>query len=94
MPLDHGSDDEDEAFETMVSELAAGYEASTGSDLGWVVEQILEFKWGYFDGNLTTWTADEVRTLLFDLYPAKSSLQASSLHEGDRGVRRVPALPG
>ena len=79
VPLDHGSDDEDEAFEAVVSELAAGYEASTGSDLGWVVEQILEFKWGYLDGNLTTWSADEVRTVLFDLYPAKSSLQASSL---------------
>jgi hypothetical protein len=80
VPLDHGSD-EDDAFETMVSELAAGYEASTGSDLGWVVEQILEFRWNYFDGNLTTWTADEVRTLLFDLYPAQSTLEASDLSE-------------
>jgi hypothetical protein len=80
VPLDHGSD-EDDAFETMVSELTAGYEAFTGSDLGWVVEQILEFRWNFFDGNLTTWTGEEVRTLLFDLYPAQSTLEASDLHE-------------
>ena len=86
--------DEDDAFETVVSELTAGYEAFTGSDLGWVVEQILEFRWSYFDGNLTTWTADEVRTLLFDLYPAKSTLEASEPSRGDRRVRRVPALSG
>ncbi len=78
MPRDPGPDDED-AFEAMVSELVSGYEAATGSDLGWVVEQLLEFRWTYFDGNLATWTADEVRRLLFDLYPARSSLQASSL---------------
>jgi hypothetical protein len=78
VPRDPGPDDED-AFEAMVSELVAGYEAATGSDLGWVVEQILEFRWSYFDGNPTTWTADEVRRLLFDLYPARSSLPASSL---------------
>jgi hypothetical protein len=63
----------------MISELVAGYEAFTGSDLGWVVEQLLEFRWNFFDGNLTTWTAEEVRTLLFDLYPAQSTLDASEL---------------
>ena len=65
----------------MVSELAAGYEAFTGSDLGWVAEQILEFRWNYFGGNLATWTGEEVRTLLFDLYPARTTLGAGDLHE-------------
>jgi hypothetical protein len=86
VPPDSGPHDGDDAFETMVSELVAGYEASTGSDLGWVVEQLLQFRWNYFDGNLTTWTADEIRTVLFDLYPAQSSLEAHDLPEVIEGV--------
>ncbi len=75
MPFDPGLDDPDEAFEAVAAELVRGYEAATGSDLGWVAEQLLEFRWTYFGGNLATWSAEEVRTLLFDLYPARTTLE-------------------
>jgi hypothetical protein len=85
VPFDPGLHDPDEAFEAVASELVRGYEAATGSDLGWVVEQILEFRWTYFGGNLATWTADEVTTLLFDLYPARTTLGAGELPDVIKG---------
>ena len=85
MPFDPGLDDPDEAFEAVAAELVRGYEAATGSDLGWVAEQLLEFRWTYFGGNLATWSAEEVRTLLFDLYPARTTLRAGELPDVIKG---------
>jgi hypothetical protein len=67
-------EDEDE-FEAVSSELLARFEATkAGEGLGWVAVQVLSFKWEYLDGDLGSWSNDDVRAILLDLYPRKVAL--------------------
>jgi len=66
-----GPDDE-EAFYEARDELADRFESSVeGDGLGWVATQVLDFKWGYLDGDLTRWHNKDVEEILLGLYPAK-----------------------
>src|SRR5580700_11982720 len=94
----------DDAFEALAVELVLGYVEATGTRLDWVAGQILELRWQYFGGNLATWTADEVRRVLFDLYPANSTLSGRGPAEviegfagflrylGDIGLAPLPTM--
>jgi hypothetical protein len=67
-----GSDPEQQdEFEAAREELVHRFEATTGSNAGWAVRDVLEYKWQYLDPNLTAWSVDDVRTLLFEIFPAK-----------------------
>ena len=50
------------------------FETRTGSRLGWAARDVLEYKWQYFDANLTEWSVDDVEALLFEILPAKVNL--------------------
>jgi hypothetical protein len=70
-----GPDDE-AAFESAARELCDAFAATpSGADLGWVAEQVLEFKWGYLDGDLGRWSPDDVVQILLELYPRKVVFQ-------------------
>ncbi len=72
--LRFGPEEEDE-FEAASSDLVARFEATdAGAGLEWVADQVLSFKWAYLDGDLGSWTNDDVRAILLDLYPGKVSL--------------------
>jgi hypothetical protein len=68
-----GPEQEDE-FEAAREELVQRFETSTGSRLGWAARDVLEYKWQYFDANLTEWSVDDVEALLFEILPAKVNL--------------------
>jgi hypothetical protein len=80
-----GPDDEG-AFEAAARELSAAFSATpAGADLGWVAEQVLEFKWGYLDGDLGRWSPDDVVQILLELYPRKVVLQPGDERQVVRG---------
>ena len=69
-----GPDDEG-AFDAARDHLVARFELSPGgNDAGWVAAQVLDFKWGYLDGDLSKWRLDDVEAILLGLYPAKAML--------------------
>ncbi len=68
-----GPEQEDE-FEAAREDLVRRFETSTGSRLGWAARDVLEYKWQYFDANLTEWSVDDVEALLFEILPAKVNL--------------------
>ena len=81
MRLRYGPDDED-AFYAARDELASRFEQSPrGHDLGWVAAQVLDFKWGYLDGDLSRWRPEEVEEILLGLYPAKVMLDPDDLDQ-------------
>lgn len=76
-----GPDDED-AFYAARDELASRFELSArGHDVGWVAVQVLDFKWGYLDGDLSRWEPEEVEEILLGLYPAKVLLDSDDLDQ-------------
>ncbi|HVY09560.1 MAG TPA: hypothetical protein VHB18_05390 [Mycobacteriales bacterium] len=80
-----GPDDET-AFESAARELSAAFSATpSGADLGWVAEQVLDFKWGYLDGDLSRWSPDDVAQILLELYPRKVVLQPGDERQVIRG---------
>ena len=65
------------ARDRLVAEFAdAGNDAWTS-----VVEQLLDFKWNYLDGQLQRWTSDDVAEVLFRLYPAKVLINDAAISE-------------
>jgi hypothetical protein len=82
--LRFGPEDE-EGFYAASLALARRYEVVRGDGLGRVIEQILQHKWLYLDGDLTAWSRADVNTLLFDLYPAKSVLRPRDQDDVIRG---------
>jgi len=81
MELSFGPDDPDRFSETR-DKLAARFEATLeGADRGWVARQVLDFKWGYLDGDLGGWTEGDIEVILLDLYPAKAMLGREDLDE-------------
>ncbi|MFH1329204.1 MAG: hypothetical protein ABIJ48_00880 [Actinomycetota bacterium] len=76
-----GPDDE-EAFYAARDDLTSRFECSPrGHDLGWVAAQVLDFKWGYLDGDLSRWQPDEVEEILLALIPAKVMLDPDDLSQ-------------
>ncbi|MDP8932524.1 MAG: hypothetical protein M3O70_29235, partial [Actinomycetota bacterium] len=68
--------DEEEAFFATRDELVRRFEAwlsATGgsADLASDAQLLLDFKWGYLDGDLGWWRADHLQQLLLELYPRK-----------------------
>lgn len=64
--------EDEDAFGAARDELVSGFEATAvGAEVGWVAAQVLDFKWGYLDGDLGRWRPDEVEEILLELYPAK-----------------------
>ena len=81
MQTPYGPDDED-AFYAARDELVSRFELSpAGHDLGWVASQVLDFKWGYLDGDLSRWEAEDVGEILLGLYPAKVMLDPDNLDQ-------------
>ncbi|MEX1094166.1 MAG: hypothetical protein WEF28_13580, partial [Acidimicrobiia bacterium] len=79
MRLVFGPDDED-AFFAARDDLVSRFEQHPGGNgLGWVASQVLEFKWGYLDGDLTRWTVEDIMEILLGLYPAKVMLDPEDL---------------
>jgi len=75
----YGHDDE-EAFRAASDELVARFEnMPAGHDLGWVASQVLEFKWGYLDGDLARWRTSDVEEILLGLFPAKVMLDPEDI---------------
>ncbi len=73
--------DEQEAFERARDQLINGFAASGGTGFERVAEQVLDFKWGYLDGDLLNWTPADLDEVLFGLYPAKVLLDAEAIAE-------------
>ena len=81
MRKSYGPDDE-EAFYAARDELSSRFELSPhGHDLGWVAAQVMDFKWGYLDGDLSRWERVEVEEILLGLYPAKVMLDPDDLDQ-------------
>ncbi|MEE8406335.1 MAG: hypothetical protein V3S32_04225, partial [Acidimicrobiia bacterium] len=93
-----GPDDED-AFYAARDDLVSRFERTDdGYDLGWVAAQVLDFKWGYLDGDLSRWEFEDVEEILLGLYPAKVVLDPDDLDQvvtgfagflrflGDKGI--------
>ena len=77
----YGPDDED-AFYAARDELASRFESSPGGrDLGWVATQVMDFKWGYLEGDLSRWETQDVEEILLGLYPAKVMLDPDDLDQ-------------
>jgi hypothetical protein len=65
-----GPDDQAE-FEAARDRLIVEFADSGGAGFEGVAAQLLDFKWGYLDGDLTSWSPAHIDEVLFDLYPAK-----------------------
>ncbi|CAN5402062.1 MAG: hypothetical protein ACR2JP_09830 [Acidimicrobiia bacterium] len=52
-----------------------------GNDAGWVAAQVLDFKWGYLDGDLSKWRLDDIEAILLGLYPAKAMLDPEDVDQ-------------
>ena len=79
----------------MSSELVARFEATeAGAGFGWAADQVLSFKWAYLDGDLASWTNDDVRAILLDLDPCKVTLgphEDAEVIDGFAGLLRFLA---
>jgi hypothetical protein len=84
VPFDFGPVNED-AFLAASKKMVLRYEASQHDGLGWVVHQLLDFKWGYLDGDLVSWSYEDIEAVLFELYPAKATIQSKDYRDVIRG---------
>jgi len=72
--------DDEAAYHHRRDDLAGRFEAtSDGRDLGWVASGVMDFKWGYLDGDLSRWTPEDIAEILLGLYPAKAMLDREDL---------------
>jgi hypothetical protein len=79
--LTHDPEDDD-AFAAISAQLVKQFERSSGGkDLGWVADQLLQFKHSYLDGDLGQWTAADLSEVLFELYPRKVVLEPGDEEE-------------
>ncbi len=79
MKMQFDPDDED-AYNHRRDDLVARFEStSDGKDVGWVASGVMDFKWGYLDGDLSRWTPEDIAAILLDLYPAKVMLDREDL---------------
>ncbi len=73
-----GPDDEDAFYRTR-DDLVAAFEATIQQEYGWVASQVLDFKWGYLDGDLAGWSTEDVDEILLGLYPAKVTVDPEDI---------------
>ncbi|MCZ7533868.1 MAG: hypothetical protein M5U23_10795 [Acidimicrobiia bacterium] len=74
--------DDEDAFFAARDELVSRFEGSRGGrDLGWVASQVMDFKWGYLDGDLSRWETADIEEILLGLYPAKVVLDPEDLDQ-------------
>ncbi len=74
-----GPDDE-ASYERVRDDLVVRFERTPkGRDLGWVAAGVMDFKWGYLDGDLSRWTSEDIAEILLGLYPAKVMLDPEDL---------------
>lgn len=82
MSVAHGDElqpDDDEAFRA-ARELVSRFESTPSrQEFGWVAAQVLDFKWGYLDGDLSRWRLEDVEEILLGLIPAKMVLESEDL---------------
>ena len=76
--------DDQAAYEAARDRLIGEFAGSGGGGFERVAEQVLDFKWGYLDGNLGDWSPTDIDEILFGLYPGKVLLDAE-------GIAEVPA---
>jgi len=89
------SPDDEDAFYAARDELVSRFERTPGGgDLGWVAAQVLDFKWGYLDGDLSQWRMQEIEEILLGLYPAKVMLDVDDLGLVVTGFARFLAFLG
>lgn len=72
--------DDEQAFYRTRDDLVARFERTpAGKGQGWVAAGVMDFKWGYLDGDLAHWTPDDIAEILLGLYPAKAILEPADL---------------
>jgi hypothetical protein len=68
-----------------------------GTDRGRVAQQVLDFKWGYLDGDMGRWSPGDIEEILLGLYPRKVVLEPgdeSQVVEGLTALLRFLAVDG
>lgn len=78
MSLVFGPDDQ-EGFEAARDWIVTRFEKAHSGGFGQVAAQVLDFKWGYLDGDLDHWSPEDVEEILLGLYPAKVMLDAAEI---------------
>ncbi len=78
MSLVFGPDDQ-EGFEAARDWIVTCFEKAHSGGFGQVAAQVLDFKWGYLDGDLDHWSPEDVEEILLGLYPAKVMLDAAAI---------------
>ncbi len=77
---DLGPDDRS-SFDRDRDRLVNAFVKSEGARYAHVVEQVLDVKQDYLDGDPTRWSVDDVEGILFEIYPAKVMLDAAAIAE-------------
>lgn len=77
--------DDQAAYEAARDRLIEEFAGSGGGGFERVAEQVLDFKWGYLDGDLLNWSPADIDEMLFGLYPAKVLLDAEGIAEVPTG---------
>lgn len=97
MPTRFGPDDE-AAFFLWRDGIVERFERTPGgADRGWVAEQVLDFKWGYLDGDMGRWSPGDIEEILLQLYPRKVVLEPGDeprVVEGLTALLRFLAVEG
>ncbi len=71
--------DEQDGFAAARDRIVAAFGDGQGHGFGHVAAQVLEFKWGYLDGDLDHWSPGDVEEILLGLYPAKVMIDAAEI---------------
>lgn len=77
--------DDQAAYEAARDRLIEEFARSGGGGFERVAEQVLDFKWGYLDGDLLDWSPADIDEVLFGLYPAKVLLDTEGIAEVPTG---------
>lgn len=91
------SPDDEEGFQAATAALVRRYDEQRNDGLTCFVEQVLDFKWRYLDGDLARWTQSDVDTVLLEIYPAKTVLRPADhadVIRGFAGLLRFLAIEG
>ncbi|RKS77484.1 hypothetical protein CLV35_1170 [Motilibacter peucedani] len=76
MPQMRFGPDDEKAFYAACDDIVDAFEQTpAGDEFSWVARTILELKFTYLGGDLTTWSVDDVEQILLDIYPRKVSIE-------------------
>ena len=73
--------DDPAGYEEARDRLLAEFADAGGEEFVSIAEQVLDLKWGYLDGDLVSWSPEDLDEILFGLYPAKVLLDAGDIAE-------------